>query len=601
MILVDRIHHGQFSETTNSKPGANCKLRTLTLPRLTIPVVTRDTLLVLCLILTWMLPGLFGREPWKDDEAYTFGLIKHIIESGDWVVPTLAGEPFMEKPPIYFITAALFGKLFGGWLPLQDAARLANLFFLGLTAWSLGVAAKATGVKRLDTILALFGCLVLTVTAHYLVTDLALLAGVSMGLAGLMLSTKGSWQASLWLGLGAGVAFLSKGLLGPGILGLTALLLPLVRQDWRSREYVRTCVVALLVALPALVVWPVALWQRSPGLFHEWLWDNNFGRYIGEAGLGPQPDRGGYLNYLGHGAFPLWPIIVVSIGHWARGWRNASLAPATVLLLVGVSVLSLAAEARVIYVLPLLPALALIAVALPDEIKYWRWVQMCLSVSILGFVAYLWMGALQLDGLMPRNWGYSLFSNWVGLPAIEAPQFKMSRYVLSALAAIALCGWMLFPQSTGRSGFLRSWAAALALVYSTIMLLFMPWLAAGNDYRNLMTEVALNAQLDSDDCLLSIGLGESQRALLDYYAGIRTFRTVSAGPPSDCQVLLVQRSGSCNAPAEEIPQWSEYWRGSRAGDRGECLSLYEADPDESNSGRLASRARLLKGRLTRLD
>ena len=574
---------------------------TLIPPRLVIPRVSRDALLVTCLILTWMLPGLFGREPWKDDEAYTFGLIKHIIDSGDWVVPTLAGEPFMEKPPIYFITAALFGKLFGGWLPLQDAARLANLFFLGITAWSLSVAAKASGVKRLDTVLALFGCLVLTVTAHYLVTDVALLAGVSMGLAGLTLSTKGSWQASLWLGLGLGVAFLSKGLLGPGILGLTALLLPLVGQDWRSRAYVRTCIVAVLVALPAFLIWPAALWQRSPELFHEWLWDNNFGRFTGEAGLGPKPDRGGYLNYLGHGAFPLWPIILVGIGHWTRGWRNANLAPATILLVVGLSVLSLAAESRVIYILPLLPALALIVVALPDEIKYWRWVQVFLGVSVLGFVAYLWMGALQLDGLMPRTWSYSLFSNWVGLPAIEAPQFRISRYVLAALAGVTLCGWILFPQSTGRPGFLRSWAAALALVYSTIMLLFMPWLAAGNDYRKLMNDVALNAQLDSDDCLLGIGLGDSQRALLDYYAGIRAIRTVSAGPPTTCQVLLVQRRGSCNAPGEEIPEWFEYWRGSRPGDSGECLSLYEADSGGSTSGPLASRARLIKERLTRLD
>jgi len=56
------------------------------------------------LVVAWLLPGLVGHDPWKPDEAYTFGLIFHIRETGDWLVPTLAGEPFVEKPPLYFWT-----------------------------------------------------------------------------------------------------------------------------------------------------------------------------------------------------------------------------------------------------------------------------------------------------------------------------------------------------------------------------------------------------------------------------------------------------------------------------------------------------------------
>jgi 4-amino-4-deoxy-L-arabinose transferase-like glycosyltransferase len=58
--------------------------------------------------------GLVGHDPWKPDEAYTFGLVYHILEAGDWLVPTLAGEPFVEKPPLFFWTAALFCKLLAG-------------------------------------------------------------------------------------------------------------------------------------------------------------------------------------------------------------------------------------------------------------------------------------------------------------------------------------------------------------------------------------------------------------------------------------------------------------------------------------------------------
>src|SRR5437870_5709697 len=98
-------------------------------------------LLVFCL--TWLALGLIGHDPWKPDEAYTFGLVYHIVQSGDWVVPTLAGEPFMEKPPLFYITAALFAQVGGAWLPLHDAARLASGFYMGLAMLFIGLAGRA--------------------------------------------------------------------------------------------------------------------------------------------------------------------------------------------------------------------------------------------------------------------------------------------------------------------------------------------------------------------------------------------------------------------------------------------------------------------------
>jgi 4-amino-4-deoxy-L-arabinose transferase-like glycosyltransferase len=70
--------------------------------------------------------NLVGHDPWKPDEAYTFGLVLDQLERGDWVVPMLAGEPFLEKPPLFFIVASGFARLFDGVLPLHDAARLAS-------------------------------------------------------------------------------------------------------------------------------------------------------------------------------------------------------------------------------------------------------------------------------------------------------------------------------------------------------------------------------------------------------------------------------------------------------------------------------------------
>ena len=85
------------------------------------------TLWLIPLALVYLLPGVVGHDPWKQDEAYTFGLVLHILETGDWIVPTLAGQPFMEKPPFFYASAAILASMLAPWLPLHDGARLGKV------------------------------------------------------------------------------------------------------------------------------------------------------------------------------------------------------------------------------------------------------------------------------------------------------------------------------------------------------------------------------------------------------------------------------------------------------------------------------------------
>src|SRR6266478_3034716 len=57
---------------------------------------------VTALVAAWVLFGLVGHDPWKADEAHTFGVVLDYLRHRDWVVPTLAGEPFVEKPPLFY-------------------------------------------------------------------------------------------------------------------------------------------------------------------------------------------------------------------------------------------------------------------------------------------------------------------------------------------------------------------------------------------------------------------------------------------------------------------------------------------------------------------
>src|SRR5258708_12149284 len=97
-------------------------------PQLRLPlggaVAARSTsTAVFALTAAWMCFGLFGHDPWKPDEAYTLGLVHHIVKTGDWVVPTLAGEPFLAKPPPFFITGPRCGPLLHACPPPPTAAR----------------------------------------------------------------------------------------------------------------------------------------------------------------------------------------------------------------------------------------------------------------------------------------------------------------------------------------------------------------------------------------------------------------------------------------------------------------------------------------------
>jgi hypothetical protein len=79
-----------------------------------------------------------------------------------------------------------------------------------------------------------------------------------------------------------------------------------------------------------------------------------------------------------------------------------------------------------------------------------------------------------------------------------------------------------------------------------------------------------------NDCIASRALGEPQRALLHYYAGIITQREESAGSSRSCGLLLVQGQRA-NPP--EIPQgWHQRWEGTRPGEKEEYFWLYALGP-----------------------
>jgi 4-amino-4-deoxy-L-arabinose transferase-like glycosyltransferase len=522
----------------------------------------------IALVLCFLIPGLIGHDPWKQDEAYVFGMVIEILRGGDWVVPLLAGEPFMEKPPLYYLAAALTARVASPLLPPHDGARLASGFFIALALVFVGLTARRLFGPGRGTaaVLLLAGTVGLMQHAHEMLPDTALFCGFAMAIYGLAWARESVLKGGFLLGTGVGIGFLSKGLIEPVVIGMSALALPIFR-NWRSSQYRAALVIAALVALPWLIVWPIALYWRSPDLFLEWFWTNNFGRYFGFAHLGADSRPWYYTGVLPWFTLPVGPL---ALWVFARKWRDLAGDPAlqlgAALIVATLLVLTTSASARSLYALPLLLPLAIIASSLsgPAYELAVRWGAR-FGVLFFGGIALL------------------LWSLWVyGFIHGHPPQFERLLAKLPAdydfslawpflTGALALVGFWAFVLSRRNLSGIHRWTASVALAWGTAMTLLLPWLDYAKSFRGSFTELA--ARVHEGECVSSIGLGEPQRGMLDYVGGIRTYREETNA--RYCRHLLVQTNQAYEAPGVASDEWALAWQGGRPGELDERFTLFE--------------------------
>lgn len=520
-----------------------------------------QSLFYCCFILIiWTFSGLVGHDPWKPDEGYTFGLVLTILQENQWLVPTLAGEPFLEKPPLFFWTSAIFAKIFGNVFSLHDAARLTCAFYLGLAFYAIQrtsaiLFGEETRIVSLLLFVSMLGTLVRT---HQLITDVALLAATAWILWGGTLINQSPVKGGGISGVGFVVAFLSKGLLIPGVASIVAVSL-LCFKEWRTRDYFIYLAVAACLIILIAPIWPYLLWQQNPGHFYTWFVINNFGRFLGFVGIGPKSS--GFLFYP---TTLLWYALPTSMLFFflkRKDWQGQAriLVFFTGILL---SVLIASHDARELYLLPITPGLALLAVPCYLSFANHPRLDLRLSFCFQTIFAILIGLVLILSYALAYHYNSVTFLHrYIAQP--HTPLTSYFHLISLSLSVFLIIFWVKIPRNA-----LLQWSGGISVGFGLIMALLLPYIDASKSYRQTMIELARHIP-PSYKCIASFNLGEPQRALFPYFTGLNQIRLETHPKASSCDVLIVQNK-------EWVPPGYEFvWRGSRPSDSNESLIVYK--------------------------
>ncbi|MGF6774658.1 4-amino-4-deoxy-L-arabinose transferase-like glycosyltransferase [Paraburkholderia sp. GAS199] len=570
-------------------------------------------LIATAILCAWILPGTLGHEPWKQDETYTFGIVQHMLDTGDLVVPTNAGQPFVEKPPIYDWVAAGLAWMFGRYLPLHDAARLASALFAGLTVYyTARVVRRATAASswfdvRVIGTLALFGgTLVVVKHVHDMMTDVALMAGAALGFCGLFelvllhlrdeaatadalpprrrATLSATFSAAAMFGAGVGVSLLAKGLFVPLVFGATTVAVMLLYPACRSRGFAGALALAALVCAPFALIWPICFYLRSDALFKVWLWDNNIGRFFGfsVAELGSENEsRLFVLRTVLSVGFPVVPLALAALagGAWRR-WREPRVALPLIFAGTGFAVLQSSATVRELYILPFIAPLALLAMQgverLPRRLQF-AW-DMASRVLFGSVVALAWIVWSIMSDAADTHASLHRLGRWLPLDWVMP-----ARPVLIAAALAMTLAWLwLLPlfKHAGKWRGALSWCAGAIVAWGLVSTLLLPWLDYAKSYRSVFADLGsrINIEWNDGDCMASIALGESEAPMLYYYTGILHEPAANASATGCTWLIDQSRRGDARAPAGD---WRLYWSGARPGDNDELLRVFVRTPVDS--------------------
>ena len=533
----------------------------LATPRVRVGEAAKTRLLIiLCCI--WICLGLIGHQPWKPNESTSISIIKSMLAGEHLIDPTAIGETVIKNPPLYYISAASFSKILSPILSMHDAARIVSGLWMALTLLLTGMIGRelwGEGTGRQATFIMLSSA-GLIATAHLLMPEVSALTGSAMAFYALALAKRRPFRASVLLGTGIGISFLSTGLVTAAISLLTALVLPLFFKAWRSKSYAIVIGLASIAMAPWVLLWPALIWHISPEHLHAW-WQNQI-----------QFFHFNHLYVLRTLAWFAWPALPIAVWGLWRFRAGLFLKPKFQLIvlyfLIAFLMIGLKSKSTDVNTLTLLIPLVAMANGSTETLRR----------GAAG--ALNWFG-LVLFGLM----GILIWLGWIAIITGYPAKLSSRMHILSGLseahvsipaliiALLTTTIWVItINAKRSNRAAITDWAVGITMAWSLLMTLWLPMIDSAKSYQSVMLSLqkALPAK---HTCINSAGVGQPQQALLDYYTNLRVIPLKKASEPS-CDLYLTQEDKN-HRHINSGEGWKLIWQGKRPADKHEKFRLYQ--------------------------
>jgi 4-amino-4-deoxy-L-arabinose transferase-like glycosyltransferase len=320
------------------------------------------------LIASLWLATLSARPLFNPDEGRYAEIPREMLGGGDWVIPHLNGLAYIEKPPLQYWATALCYRVFG---PTEFAARLYTaLCALSVLCLVWLAARRLWGLQdgwRASALLS--GMLMFVVLGQLLTLDMSLTFYMTLSLVAFVLAQTAAkarpWMLLAWAATACGV--LTKGLVAAALPAAVLILYSGYSRDfgpWRRLHLKWGLPLFLAITVP----WHWLAAARLKDFLDFFFVHEHFARY-----LTPSADREEPWWFFGAvflaGSFP-WTLPALRIlgTGWPRPGSRGAFDPVLFLkiwvVFIGVF-FSLSDSKLMPYILPVMPALALLAASLP--------------------------------------------------------------------------------------------------------------------------------------------------------------------------------------------------------------------------------------------
>ncbi len=333
----------------------------------------------LALLLITVIPlfsfGLSNHGLWTADEPRVAEIGREMALSGNWAVPTLNQEPFLEEPPLYYASLAAAFRAFG---PSDVVARIpsAVFSFVGIIAlYFLGSLLLGPRTGFIASVV-MATCGEYFRVAHWVIVDSALTCFVILALVFFIMAylSNGRPKRSILYGLcyvSCTLAFYVKGFIGVVIPGLAVLTF--LAFDRNLREVLRMHLwLGVLIFLAMTLPWFLSLWHQGGNEYLKVFFvHNHLERFAGGSTGHSQPVY--YYLVQFPTAFLPWGILTVPVFFRSLCRQNDTQGRAgkgTLLMLcwfaAGFIFLSVASTKRALYLMPLFAPASLLTAAYID-------------------------------------------------------------------------------------------------------------------------------------------------------------------------------------------------------------------------------------------